>query len=285
MAKYVLSAFADEVTPVFADQIAYAKKQGFKYLELRNMDGTNISSITLEQARDYKKMLDEAGLGVSSIGSPIGKIDITEDRTEHFKLFLHTLELAEIFETKNIRMFSYFYPEGTDPHDYRDKILENIGKMLDEADKRGINLCHENEARIYGEAPEDCADLMNHFGGRLKCVLDMGNFAFCNRDPMKGYELLKDYIVYIHIKDSHYDSTIVPAGTGDGRIADILALYDKENDGEVILTLEPHLTVFSGLDKLSNMDDIKVTNTYATPEDAFDAGTAALRKILNAIGQ
>ncbi len=285
MAKYVLSAFADEVTPVFADQIKYAKKQGFKYLELRNMDETNISSITLEQAKEYKKQLDEAGLKVSAIGSPIGKIDITEDQTEHFELFRHTMDLADIFETKAIRIFSYFYPEGTDPHDYREQIMENLGKMLDEAEARGIILCHENEARIYGEKAPECADVMKQFGGRMKSVLDMGNFAFCHEDPMKGYEAVKDYIHYIHIKDAFDDGTIVKAGSGEGKVEEILALYDKVTDGEIILTLEPHLNKFTGLDKLSNMDDIKVECIYENPEVAFDAGTAALREILAKIGQ
>lgn len=280
MAKYILSAFADEVTSVFEDQLKYVNKQGIGYIELRNLDGTNVSSLTIEDAKKYKAMLDKYGVKVSAIGSPIGKIDITADQTEHFELFMHTLDLADIFETKNIRMFSYFYPQGTDCHDYRAAILENLEKMLVEAEKRGINLCHENEARIYGETPKDCADIMKHFGGRMKTVLDMGNFAFCGQNPMEGYELLKEYIQYIHIKDSFYDGTIVPAGQGKGEIEAILKLYNDYTDGEVILTLEPHLTTFSGLDKLSNMDDIKVQNAFETPEIAFDAGTQALRDIL-----
>ncbi len=280
MAKYILSAFADEVTSVFEDQLKYLNKQGIGYIELRNLDGTNVSSLTIEDAKKYKALMDKYGIKASAIGSPIGKIDITADQTEHFELFRHTLDLADIFETKNIRMFSYFYPEGTDCHDYRDAILENLGKMLDEAEKRGINLCHENEARIYGETPKDCADIMKHFGGRMKSVLDMGNFAFCNQKPMEGYELLKEYIHYIHIKDSFYDGTIVPAGQGKGEIEAILKLFNDYTDREIILTLEPHLTTFSGLDKLSNMDDIKVQNAFETPELAFDAGTQALRDIL-----
>ena len=280
MAKYILSAFADEVTSVFEDQLKYLNKQGIGYIELRNLDGTNVSSLTIEDAKKYKALMDKYGIKASAIGSPIGKIDITADQTEHFELFSHTLDLADIFETKNIRMFSYFYPEGTDCHDYRDAILENLGKMLDEAEKRDINLCHENEARIYGETPKDCADIMKHFGGRMKSVLDMGNFAFCNQKPMEGYELLKEYIHYIHIKDSFYDGTIVPAGQGKGEIEAILKLFNDYTDREIILTLEPHLTTFSGLDKLSNMDDIKVQNAFETPELAFDAGTQALRDIL-----
>ena len=54
-------------------------------------------------------------------------------------------------------------------------------------------------------------------------------------------------------------------------------------DRNVFLTLEPHLTVFSGLDKLSNMADIKVQNAYDSPVSAFDAATKALKDILKEI--
>lgn len=283
MAKYILSAFADEVTSVFEDQLKYLNKQNIEYLEPRNLDGTNVSSLTIEQAKNYKKMMDDYGIKANSLGSPIGKVDITKDQTEHFKLFLHTMDLAEIFETKNIRMFSYYYPEGTDCHDYREAIMENLEKMLVEAEKRGINLCHENEARIYGEATVDCEDIMKHFGGRMKAVFDMGNFAFCKQNPMDGYERLHSYIEYIHIKDAFRDGTIVPAGKGEGQIEDILSLYNKYTDKTVFLTLEPHLASFSGLNKLSNMDDIKVQNVFETPEIAFDFAVAALRDILSRI--
>lgn len=283
MAKYILSAFADEVTSVFEDQLKYLNKQNISYIEPRNLDGTNVSSLTIEDAKKYKKMMDDYGIKANSLGSPIGKVNIAEDQSEHFKLFMHTLDLADIFETKNIRMFSYFYPDGADKHDYREAVMENLEKLLVEAEKRGINLCHENEARIYGEEPTECEEIMKHFGGRMKTVLDMGNFAFCHQNPMEGYEKLCEYIEYIHIKDAFDDGTIVPAGKGEGQIEKILSLYNKYTDKTVILTLEPHLTSFSGLDKLSNMDDIKVQNAFETPEIAFDAGVAALRDILSRI--
>ena len=280
MAKYVLSAFADEVTSVFEDQLKYLNKQGIKYIEPRNVDGTNVSSLTIEQAKAAKALMDKYGIKAYSLGSPIGKYDITKDQGPHWEQFLHTLDLAEIFGAKCIRMFSYFYPEGEDVHKYRDEIFANLEKLICEAEKRGITLCHENEARIYGETVEDCKDLMDSFGTRMKSVLDMGNFAFCHQDPYKGYEAVKDYIEYIHIKDAFDNGKIVVAGNGEGRIEDILRDYDKCTDKEVILTLEPHLTVFDGLKNLSNMDDIKVQEAYATPEIAFDAAVEALRAIL-----
>ena len=273
MANFVLSAFADEVSPVFDEQLKYLKKQ--------NIDGTKVSSLTLEPAKDDTAKMDKNGIGVSSIGSPIGKINVvTDDFDEHFKLFEHTLDIADIFEAKNIRMFSFFYPKGEDCHKYRDVIFSHIEKMLALAEKRHITLCHENEMSIYGEKPEDCYDIMQHFGGRLKSVFDNGNFAFCFTEAYpKAFNLLKPYIEYIHIKDAKADGAIVPAGQGVGHIKEVLSGM-KDVDRDIFLTLEPHLNVFSGLVKLSNLAEIKVQYAFETPEAAFDAAVSALRAIL-----
>lgn len=280
MANFVLSAFADEVSSDFTKQLDYLKSRDISYIEPRNINGTGVAAITLEKAKNAKKMLDDYKIGVSSVGSPIGKISVEDDFADHIRLFEHVMDIAEIFETKNIRMFSFFYPKDTDVHTHRAAVLARLEILLELAEKRGLTLCHENEKAIYGEAPEDCLDLMKHFDGRLKSVLDMGNFAFCQKDPMKGYEYLAPYIEYIHIKDAFYDTRIVPAGQGEGKVFEILSAYNKYTDKDTFLTMEPHLTVFDGLNKLSNLDDIKVQNAYATPEEAFDTAVAALRDIL-----
>ncbi len=283
MANYILSAFSDEVSPVFDEQLEYLKSRGIGYIEPRNIDGTNVSSLDDEQLKTAKAKLDKYGIGVSSIGSPIGKISVCDDFADHIRLLERTIEIAKAFETKNIRMFSFFYPEGTNAKEHRAAVMARLEIMLEIAEKNGITLCHENEARIYGETAEECRDLMEYFGGRLKSVIDMGNFAFCKQDPMVGFDAVKDYIEYIHIKDAHYDTSIVPAGSGDGKVAEILSAYNKMTDRNVFLTLEPHLTVFSGLDKLSNMEDITVQNAYDTPVQAFDAGVDALKQILGTL--
>ena len=283
MAHYILSAFADEVSSDFTKQLEYLKSKDISYIDPRNINGTGVAAITLEEAKNAKKMLDDYKIGVSSIGSPIGKISVEDDFADHIRLFEHVMDIAELFETKNIRMFSFFYPKNTDVHTHRAAVLARLEILLELAEKRGLTLCHENEKAIYGEAPEDCLDLMKHFDGRMKSVLDMGNFAFCQKDPMKGYEYLAPYIEYIHIKDAFYDTRIVPAGQGEGKVFEILSAYNKYTDKDTFLTMEPHLTVFDGLNKLSNMDDIKVQNAYATPEEAFDAAVAALRGILERI--
>ena len=170
MAHYILSAFADEVSSDFTKQLEYLKSKDISYIEPRNINGTGVAAITLEEAKNAKKMLDDYKIGVSSIGSPIGKISVEDDFADHIRLFEHVMDIAELFETKNIRMFSFFYPKNTDVHTHRAAVLARLEILLELAEKRGLTLCHENEKAIYGEAPEDCLDLMKHFDGRMKTV-------------------------------------------------------------------------------------------------------------------
>jgi len=87
-------------------------------------------------------------------------------------------------DAKNIRMFSFYLDEALDAKQNRDIVYSSLERMVKLASKYGVTLCHENEAKIYGESPEACREILDYFGGELKCVFDMGNFA------LEGYASL-----------------------------------------------------------------------------------------------
>jgi sugar phosphate isomerase/epimerase len=180
-------------------------------------------------------------------------------------------------------MFSFYLREGQTREQARAEVIEKLGKLLLLADEYGVTLCHENEAKIYGETDEYCLDILKAFGGKLKAVFDMGNFVLDQCKPYpKGYEMLRDYIEYFHIKDSMAAGAIVPAGKGEAHIADILRAHKEYSGSDFYISLEPHLQTFSGLNALT---DVKFDNPYKfeTPEAAFLAGLDALEEILAAL--
>ena len=77
--------------------------------------------------------LQARGVGVSQLGSPIGKVKIDdEEGFEKQCAQLETLcEIAKVLNCKYIRMFSFFMPEGKDPADYRDAVIEKLRKFID----------------------------------------------------------------------------------------------------------------------------------------------------------
>lgn len=276
MAKILLSAFADEYSNNFDKQIEYLSQNDINYTELRFLDGKNIADIDDNEAKVVAKKLSDANIGVSAIGSPLGKINIADDFAAHMDKAKRVFETANIVGAKNIRMFSFYLPEGANREECRDAVLDRLDKMATLAKEYDVTLCHENEAKIYGESPEQCLDILSHFGGRIKCVFDMGNFVLDNYKPFPdAYNMLKDYIEYFHIKDALYAGAIVPPGCGEACIPEIFEAVKKDFDRDVFVTLEPHLQTFDGLNQL-------VGKTFDNPYK-FETGEAAFEEAVKKI--
>ncbi len=273
-------AFADEASAEITGQIAAMQRNGLNGLEIRNADGTNVSDLTLDKAKEIRARMDDAGLSVWSIGSPIGKIDIVKDDfAAHLNKFRHTLDVADVLGAKNIRLFSFYIPAGEKPENHRGKVFEQMGAMIDAAAGRGIDLCHENEKGIYGDMAVRCLELHKEFPA-LKAVFDPANFIQCGQDTWEGWQMLKPYVKYLHIKDALADGNVVPAGKGIGQVPRIVKEYLAM--GGTALTLEPHLKVFDGLAALERENDKSAVGAYCykTNDEAFDAACAALSEIL-----
>ena len=246
-----ISCFADEIGPDMDTQIALLKELGIAWIEFRSGDGIGVADYDLARARALKEKLDRNGIRISAVGSPIGKIGIGDDFESHRKSLLHVLDLAEIFGTSYIRMFSFYLPKGQDPADFRDGVLTRMEEMVELARSRNAVLLHENEKGIYGDSADRCLDLMQQFyGENFRCTFDFANFVQCGQDTLEAYEMLRPYIFYVHVKDALAETGEVrPAGEGDGHVAEILHELDREGYAG-FLSLEPHLTDFAGLNFL-----------------------------------
>ncbi len=284
MAKFLFSAFADEASADILEQIAACKANGIDYIELRNVNGKNISNFTVEEAKELKKLLDDNGIKVSSIGSHYGKIEITDDFEPHFEAFKQTVEVAKVLETKYIRMFSFFFTKGQKVEDYKDEVYRRLDAMVDYANENGILCCHENEKGIYGDITERCVELAEHYGERMGCIFDPSNYIQCGCDTLEGFKLLKDKVTYMHIKDCIAEiDTVVPAGEGDGHLEEILRMLD-ENEQVYFLSVEPHLRVFEGLENLEPDDAtanaMNKKFVYPDNQTSFAAACSAIHNII-----
>ena len=272
-----ICAFADEASEKISGQIAAMKRNGISMLEIRGVDGTNISEISADKAREVRRMLDAEGMSVWSMGSPIGKISLGDDFAPHVETFKRILENADILGASKIRLFSFFPIKGESDEVTLHKVLERMSVLCDLTPDH-ITLCHENEKKIYGETPERCLDIHKAFP-KVRAVFDPANFVQCDVDTLHAWELLKDYVEYMHIKDARADHVVVPAGQGLGNIAAIAKQYIAQ--GGQVFTMEPHLNIFAGLDKLENGESLKAgVQNYANNDEAFDAGVGAFKSIV-----
>jgi sugar phosphate isomerase/epimerase len=271
-------AFSDEAAASLTGQIAAMKRNGLNGSELRGVDGGNVSDLSPAKAKEVLRRLKDEGLDVWSLGSPIGKIHIeTGDWPAHLERFRRTLENACLLESRRIRLFSFYLPKDARPEDWRGCVIDRMAEMAEIAAPYGVLLCHENEKGIYGDTDERCQDMLDRFGGRLGFIFDPANFIQCGVDPLRAFERLHDRITYMHIKDAVKNGTVVPSGMGAGCIPEILAVINQAFTGDFVLTLEPHLRVFAGLEQLEAGHRSVVGSTYETAADAFSAAAEHLR--------
>lgn len=278
MAKFILSAFADEAGSSLDEQIAALKRNEIHYIEPRNINGKPILTLTDEELKEVKRKLDENGIKVNSLGSPIGKYPIYEPFDKHLIDFYRAIEVCKILETDKMRMFSFFVKQS-DLSDYRDEVIKRLNAMTKIAKEHGIKLCHENESEIYGQNPKEMLDIMTNVKD-LFGIFDAANYRMNDCDIIEGINATLVNLAYLHIKDAIYKSQIiVPAGDGEGKIAEVLDIVNNHTDDVVYLTLEPHLFLFDAY-KLIDNHELKGKYTFNNNSESFDFAANALKNLL-----
>jgi len=282
MAKFVFSAFADEAGTSLEEQIAALNENGIRYIEPRNIGGKPILTLTEDELREVRRVLDENGIKVNSLGSPIGKYPINEDFSKHLSDFDKALTACEILGTKNMRMFSFFVSQDSLAEN-RDEVLRRMRTLVSLAKKRGIRLCHENESAIYGQMPEEVKDLLTNIDG-LYGIFDPANYRMNNGDVIDGINATLINLAYLHIKDAIYEKQcITPAGEGEGKIGDILDIVNESTDELVYLTLEPHLHLFAAYKDIDE-HELKGKYDFNNNREAFDYAVKALEALMTSRG-
>ena len=272
--EHTLAAFADEADGMIDGQIAALVENGISLLEIRGVNGRNIADIGAAEAKELWLRLDDAGISVWSVGSPFGKIGIGDDFEPHLEQFRRCLDTAGIIGAHTLRLFSFYVPAGK-AEDCRGQVLERLAAFAGAARGYVITLCHENEKGIFGDVAARCAEIHRELP-ELKAVFDPANFVQCGQDTEEAWNVLAPYVWYMHVKDALPDGRVVPAGAGAGRLPSLLRQYKGS-----VLTVEPHLAVFAGLEKLEGgRKPALAPYCYPSQRAAFDAAVEALRALL-----
>lgn len=274
--KIVLSAFADEAGSRLFDQIEALRENGIPFLEIRNVDGVGVADLSVEQAQNIKQALSVEGIGISSLGSPIGKVNVSDDYDAHIAKFENALLLCKILGCKMMRIFSFY---TTTPEQDRDEIIQRLCVMVKKAEKENILLCLENEKELYGDTIDRVQDLLENVP-KLGYVFDPANFVQCEQDIEKAIEILLPRATYVHIKDvDRVSGEMVPPGQGDCMIEKIVRSLNKDT----FMTVEPHLKMFDGYSKI-DPTVMKTRFSYPSLHSSFSAACNALKTILKEAG-
>ena len=220
MSIFKLSVITDEITQDLGRALEVAASEfGFGYVELREMWGKNIMNLDSKEIAEARRLLEKFKLRVSSIGSPVFKVDWPDAPKSKFspkrdqfsaaftydqqdELLERALELARVFNVDRLRIFDFWRLDDQKP--YREAIDEKLKKAASIAARRSTTLVLENEyacnTATGQEAARTLAAVPSPF---FKLNWDPGNAAAAGETPYpNGYALLpKDRIGYMHCKD------------------------------------------------------------------------------------
>ena len=266
----ILSGFADEISPDPAEQLATLAAESIAHLELRGAWSVNVADFTAGQVAAFRTAVDGAGVRVSAIGSPVGKIPVGAPLGPELDRMRRVADVAAELGTAIVRVFSFYIPGGDPPERYQQQVIDRMGALAGIAEDRGLILAHENEKEIYGDTPDRCTDVITAVGSpALRATFDPANFVQCGVRPHSdAYALLRPFLVYLQVKDAlSATGAVVPAGEGDGQLRETLtALRDSGFTG--FMSLEPHLAQAGRL------------GGFSGPQ-GFRRAAAALKSLLN----
>ena len=240
---WTLSGFADEIDANPVTQFRTLNELGIRFVEFRSAWGTNVLDLDDDQLAEIKRLLAQHGIGLSAVGSPIGKVGIHDDFDEHLVRFDRALHVAQELQAPFIRIFSFWMPDGDDPAKHRDEVLRRMSALAQRVGDRDVVLAHENERKIYGDIPSRCLDLVESVGSdKLRLVWDPANFVLCDVAPFTdGFTQLRPYVDYLQIKDAvRAEGKVVPAGEGDGQIPETIRALAADGF-DSYFSMEPHL--------------------------------------------
>jgi len=287
--RVILSGFADEAAgkkdKAAVEQFTAFAALGLQYYSIRFIDvggGTkNVMKLTRQEIQKVRRLQDEHGLSVSSIGSPIGKVKLldVDDGTRNvyvpFKRYLSrevkkVCELAHAFETKLIRGFSFYHPRGAKAEDHLPQAVDQLGQIAEACHRSDLTFGLEVEANLVGGNGFLLAEIyrqVNH--PAMVLIFDAANIivqGYSAAELFEQYQAMKPGLGWLHIKDYHHPRPVakvghvdedalanfVPADQGDSRhealLRDLAGILPKL-EGKlrrrgipgVFLDLEPHV--------------------------------------------
>ena len=280
---WLLSAFTDEAGEASDEQLAACRRGGLTYIDPRNVDGYNITALPLDLAEKISAGLDDAGVRVNMYGSPIGKIDIADDFKIDTDRLEHLGKLKQIFGASGVRIFSYYNKAKADKAKWKQQSLDRLKRLRDLAGRLGLVLYHENESEIYGDHPDQVAEIAElRDGETFKLIYDFANYLRTGVTPQQSWAVFKDMTDCFHLKDQLHNNEHVPIGRGDTD-AEAILRDAHANAWSGPCVLEPHLTHSKAVVATGVHGTGDQSLASLSPADSFQVALEAAQELIASI--
>jgi sugar phosphate isomerase/epimerase len=272
------TGFADEAAEGIAGQTRAIQDLGWSHIELRSVDGKNITDISDDAFKEVVDTLGQAQISVNAFGSTIcnwGK-SVLEPMDVNLQEAERAIPRMKALGTRYIRIMSFGILHDRDPEDqFFEKRVESVQQIVDMFAAEGLVALHENCANYGGMGWQFTKRLLDHVHG-LRLIYDTANSATSlDRSKPKPYPVqtswefykhIKPYIEHVHIKDGIFkgekpgevfeDASYVWPGEGDADVRRIVkdllcSGYDKG------FSIEPHMSVVFHDDSVESSVDVR----------------------------
>ncbi|PAV31678.1 xylose isomerase [Virgibacillus profundi] len=268
-----LGVITDEVSPNIMEALDWIKGKGLKHVELRRINDKNIIDLGDNEIRHLLQEIEQRGLYVSCISSPVFKCKLDPSRTvasgdtfgqdeesveSHYLKLNRAFEIAKLLKTDKIRIFSFWREQN--PSDYEDEIVDHLKRAANLAEKEDILLLLENEGACNGGYASEVSRMAKKVNSsNLKVLWDPGNEEHGGRSAFpQGYEAVKGLYGHVHLKDAYIGTDGQPkcVPIGDGNVPYLEQLQAIDRDGyQGLFTIETHYVPEGG----TKMDGTQLT--------------------------
>jgi len=260
------SGISDEAGQSIERQIAAHRALGWRHLELRNIDGVNLTSVDDATFETIFAAVNAAEMSVCCFASQLANWGrrITNDLTVDIEEMRRAIPRTQRFGTRYIRCMSY-PNDGWSETDWRDESVCRLRELSKMAEGGGITLVHENCDGWGGVSPANTLELLERVDSpAFKLVYDTGNPAMHHQDALDYLRQVVDHVVHIHIKDGWHDGekgAYTFPGEGTCQVeACIRLLLDLGYDSGY--SIEPHIAAIVHTGDTGADRDESLWNSY-----------------------
>lgn len=276
-----LSGFADEAARGIDGQIKAIKELGWSHIELRSVNGRNITDISDAEFAEVADKLDAAGIQCCAFGSTIanwGK-SILEPMDDSLAEVERAIPRMQRLRVPYVRIMSFGILRNRSPEDQLlDERVRRLQMIVDRFAEAGLQALHENCANYGGMGYPFTLKLLEAVKG-LKLIFDTANAGisldrskptpYPTQSAWEFYSKVRSHILHVHIKDGVFkcenpesifeDADYGWPGEGNGDVRRIVAdLLATNYPGG--FSIEPHLAVV-----------YHDANAHSQPMDPYDS--------------
>lgn len=260
-----------------------------KYVEIQSLWNKEVGSLTAEEIKKVKSLIDERGLKVSCISPQLffripllakpSEKSYWDSYSEDIKTLKRCIKIAKQLETNLVKIFSFgtetvlFANKVLVPDDVWGILVNRFEELVKIVEKENVILAIETGIFSNVSTAALARKLIEELGSEnLRVLWDPCSALYFDEVPYpNGYESIKDYVVHIHIKDGVVDrpmATFNFCPIGQGQMGKYLP--------EILRALEK-----DGYQGVLSLESVYVPEK-GTRENGFRKSFAALSKLIKA---